>query len=100
MFLFSCFYASLQPIIVIISAVGLFLMGYAQKFSLYKLSKRPIPGNNEINTGMYYFILAGPLCYSLGSYCLVNIFSNFRPGIIPNTLAIIISVLIFFIPYN
>ena len=100
MFLFACFYASLQPIIVLIAAFGLFLMTYAQKISLYRLSKRPTPGDSDINSAMYYFIFAGPLFYSFGSFCLDNIYGNFRHGIIPNTLAIIMSLFIFLAPYD
>lgn len=100
MFLFACFYASLQPLVVPIIAGGLFLIYYAQKVSLLWFSKRPTPGSSEINTVMHYFIFAGPILFSIGSLCWTNILSSSSHGLIPNVLALLISVIIFFFPYE
>ena len=100
MFLFACFYASLQPIIVLIAAFGLFLMGLAQKMCLFWFRKRPTPGESDINTSMYYFIFAGPLFYSVGSLLLANVYGDFKHGIIPNCLSIIISLFVLLAPYE
>lgn len=73
MFLFAVFYASLQPAVIPIIAVGLVALYFAQKFSLYRISKRPTPGNNEINTVLYIFIFLGPLLFAIGSYCWTDL---------------------------
>lgn len=35
LFLFTCFFSPLQPIIVVFAIVGLFVMFWAQKYSLF-----------------------------------------------------------------
>lgn len=73
MYLFACFYASLQPLVVPVLGFGLFCMLYAQKFQIYRLCKRPTPGNNEINTALYHFIFAGPLLFAVGNILFTDL---------------------------
>jgi hypothetical protein len=72
-FLFTCFFASLQPLIVPLAVAKFFLYYWIQKVVLYKICKRPIPGNNVINTAMYQLIFLGPLLYTIGSICWSNL---------------------------
>jgi hypothetical protein len=57
------FFASLQPLIILISIIGLFLTFFVSKYNLYKRCKRPKPGNNTINYRMYLMISLGPLFF-------------------------------------
>jgi hypothetical protein len=100
LFLFTCFFAPLQPIIVIFAVAGLFLMYWAQKYSLLNRCKRPAPGNNTINNVMYQLIYIGPAFYTLGSLCWSHFFKQSFIGIAPNLTAAIISVIIMLIPYR
>lgn len=47
-------------------------MYWAQKYSLFHRSKRPVPGTNLVNNAMYQLILFGGIVYSLGSLTWSN----------------------------
>lgn len=79
LFLFTCFYVSLQPIIAYFAIMGLGLMYWTQKNSLFNRMRRPIPGTDAVNLTMFQLIICGGLFYSLGSLT----WSNFLPGGIP-----------------
>jgi hypothetical protein len=76
LFLFTCFFVSLQPVIPLFAMLGIGLMYWAQRYSLYNRCKRPTPGDNVVNTTMFQLIYAGPLFYSLGSFCWSNFLGN------------------------
>jgi hypothetical protein len=75
-------------------------MYWAQRFALLNHYKRPTPGNNIVNTTMYQLIYAGPLFYSLGSFCWANFLSELPSGKIPNIIAMILSIFILVIPFK
>lgn len=101
-FIFSCYFVSLQPIVALIGMVGYFLMYWAQKYCLFNRYRRPVPGTDFVNNAVYKIILLGPFIFGLGSMT----WSNFTPGgipqeaLLPNLVIIGISVIIFIIPYN
>ena len=99
LFLFTCFFAPLQPIIIVFAIGGMSMLYWAQKYSLYERCRRPIPGNNTVNTAMYTLIYLGPLFFSLGSFCWSTFFIDFI-GEAANLTACIISALIFLMPYR
>jgi hypothetical protein len=76
LFLFTCFFVSLQPIIPVFAILGLGMMYFAQRYSIYNRCKRPTPGNSIVNSTMYQLIYIGPLLYSIGSLCWSNFMSN------------------------
>lgn len=76
LFLFCCFFCSLQPIVVVFGITGLSIMFFAQKYSLFNRSRRPVPGNNFINTAMYQLIFLGPAFFTIGSFCWSNFFKT------------------------
>ena len=102
LFLFTCFFVSLQPIISLFAIIGLFVMYWAQKYAIFNRMQRPVPGTDLINTAMFQIILAGGIFYSLGSLT----WSNFLPGGIPrgaigtNLASLIVSIVMFFLPYR
>lgn len=100
LFLFTCFFSPLQPIIVVFAIVGFAWMYWAQKYSLFNRCKRPTPGNNTINTTMYQLIYLGPAFYTIGSFCWSNFFQSNWIGIAPNLAAAILSGIIFLLPYK
>ncbi len=55
------------------------MMFWSQKWALFNRMRRPVPGNDLINTAMGQLIFLGPLAYSLGSLT----WSNFFPEGIP-----------------
>ncbi len=63
----------LQPLIVPYAILQLFLYYWIQKIVLYKICKRPTPGNNVINTAMYQRIFLRPLMYTIGNMLWCNI---------------------------
>ena len=101
-FVFVCYFVSLQPIVALIGLFGYFLMYWAQKYCLFKRYRRPVPGTDFVNNAVYRIILMGPFIFSLGSLT----WSNFTPGgippeaILPNLIILGVSVIIFAIPYN
>lgn len=99
--MFTCFYVSLQPIIPVITIIGIFLMYWIEKFTLLKRSRKPIPCNSLINNAMIQFLYAGPLFYSVGSLLWSNFLTEYlHSGSLPNIIAIIISLIILMIPYR
>ena len=102
LFLFTCFFVSLQPIIVLFSIVGLGLMHWSQKHSIYSRCKRPVPGGTTINNAMYQLISLGGVFYSAGSFS----WSSFSPhgvldhGFIPNLISLWLSIIMFLMPYD
>lgn len=100
LFLFTCFFCSLQPIIILFAITGMLIMFWAQKYSLFYRCRRPTPGSKLVNTTMYTMIYLGPLFYSIGSFCWSNFFTAKFIGIAPNLTATIISAVIFIMPYR
>lgn len=102
MFIFICFFVSLQPILSLFGIVGYFLMYWVQKYCMFNRYRRPVPGTDFVNNAVYRIILIGPFIYSLGSLT----WSNFSPGgfppqaLLPNLVAVGISLLLYVIPYN
>ena len=78
-FMFACFFVSLQPIVPVICLVGFLLMYWVQKYCMFSRYKRPVPGTDMVNKAVYQLIFAGPLISSLGSLT----WSNFDPNGIP-----------------
>jgi len=78
-FLFVCFFVSLQPVVVIFALLGYFLMYWIQKYCLFNRYRRPVPGTDFVNSAVYRMIMLGPLTYSLGSLT----WSNLSPEGIP-----------------
>lgn len=99
-YLFTCFFASLQPIIIVFAFTGMVLMYWTQKYSLFNRCKRPAPGDTTINTAMYSLIYLGPLFYSLGSFCWSHFFEKGFIGLAPNLTASILSFIIYLLPYG
>lgn len=100
MYIFACFYASLQPLVVPLTIICFILMYFAEKVVLFKYSKRPVPGYNDTHEVMYWFIYLGPLAYALGSFMWIDAYPGDYVAIIPNSIALIIGILIFVFPYS
>lgn len=102
LYLFTCFFVSLQPIVAFFAFFGMGLMYWAQKYTLLNKMQRPVPGTNLVNVTMFQLILIGGFVYSLGSLT----WSNFMPGgipqeaLLPNLIALGIGVLTFLLPYR
>ena len=82
-------------------------MFWAQKYSVYSRVKRPIPGTTTINTAMYQMIYMGPLFFSLGNFTWSHFLNesdhNYEidpERLIPNLIAVGLSVIIFLLPYR
>lgn len=102
LYLFTCFFVSLQPIIAYFSIAGVLTMYWAQKYSLFNRMRRPVPGTDVIHLTMFQLIYLGGIVYSLGSLT----WSNFLPGgapenaLLPNLIALGVSVLTALLPYR
>lgn len=101
-FLFVCFYVSLQPIIPIFAVIGLLFMYWIEKYSLFQRSQRPVPGTDVVSFTMYQMIYFGAAAYALGSLTWSAFLpdNNFRNSLVPNLIAAGLSVVIFFFPYG
>lgn len=101
-FLFVCFFVSLQPIVSVIGLVGYLLMFWVEKYCMFYRYKRPVPGTDFVNKAVYQWIFLGPLIYALGSLT----WSNFDPSgipkeaLLPNILAAVFSALLVILPMN
>lgn len=70
------------------------------KYSLFNRCRRPTPGNHTVNTAMYQLIFLGPMMYSIGSFCWSDFISKMPSGSLPNLVAVIVSGVIFVLPYQ
>lgn len=106
LYLWTCFFMSLQPIIIAFSILGLIINYWAVKYSLFHRCKRPVPGSKILYDTMVQFVYAGGLFYSLGSLSFINLipqdlFDNkLNFGLIANLIAIGISTIALFIPFS
>ena len=100
--MFTCFFVSLQPIISLFAIVGMGMMYWAQKYSLFNRTRRPVPGTDLINIAMSQIILLGGILYSLGSLTWSNFFPEGIPkeALVPNLAALGISIAMALIPYR
>ena len=98
--MFVCFFVSLQPIVSAFALVGYLMMYWVQKYCILNRYRRPVPGTDFVNAAVYRLIFLGPMIYSLGSLT----WSNFSPdgipakALIPNLIALGVSIFIFFMP--
>lgn len=107
LYLFTCFFASLQPLVCVFAVIGLFSMHWAQKYSLFKRCQRTVPGSQTLNTAMSQLIYSGPLLYTIGnlawSYFLLPptpTTSAFQVIFLPNILCVGLSIGVMLIPYE
>lgn len=101
-FMFACFFVSLQPIVSVICLLGFLLMYWVQKYCMFNRYKRPVPGTDLVNTAVYQMIFGGPLIYSLGSLTWSNFDPNGIPkeALLPNIIAAVLSGLLLVLPIN
>ena len=77
-------------------------MYWSQKNAIFNRMKRPVPGTDVVNVAMFQLIYMGGIFYSLGSLT----WANFLPGgipenaLIPNLVALGISIIIALLPYK
>lgn len=103
LFVFTCYYVSLQPIIPLIALLGLLCMHWAQKYSLFKRCQRPVPGTKILSTAMSQMIYFGTISFSLGSLTWANFLpqiNTFEQSIPPNLLSASVAFFIFVMPYE
>lgn len=102
LFLFTCFFVSLQPIIAFTSTIGILCMYWAQKYSIFNRMKRPVPGTDTVNVAMFQLIYLGGIFYSLGSLTWSNFFPDGYPkdALVPNLIALGFSIVIALLPYR
>jgi hypothetical protein len=101
-FLFVCFFVSLQPIISVMALLGYFLMYWSQKYCMFNRYRRPVPGTDFVNNAVYRMAMLGPLIYSMGSLTWSNLSPNGIPqeALLPNLIAIGISLLLLIVPLH
>jgi hypothetical protein len=102
LFVFTCFFVSLQPIIPVFALLGLLLNYWVQKYNLFHRSQRPVPGTPIIHTTLIQVVYFGAVAYTLGSMTWANFLegSQFKAALLPNLLALSAAVLIFLLPYE
>lgn len=100
-FLYTCFFSSMQPVIILFGVLGLGCSYWAYKVMLFYYCKRPRPCHSELNQIMYQLIFAGPLFYSVGSFLFTDYLSE-KPGAnrAASIISIILSITILIVPYS
>lgn len=100
--IYTAFFMSLQPLISIISALGLFLMYLAQKYALLFRSKRPQPSSDRINKALNIVLDFTVCAYAFGSLTWTNFLytPNRTFALVPNILSLCVGLLLYIIPYN
>jgi len=77
--IFTSFYLSLQPIIALFSALGIFLTFWVDKYVMLRRSKRPAPGSDIVHHTMCQFIYLCPLIFCLGALVWPWVLKEFYP---------------------
>ena len=72
LYLWTCFFMSLQPIIIAFSILGYLLNYFAQKYCLFHRCKRPVPETKILYKFMVQFVYAGGFFYAMGSFTIIN----------------------------
>lgn len=99
-FMFNCFFVSLQPICVVAALLGYLMMFWVQKYCMFYRYRRPVPGSDFINQAVWQIIHLGPLLYSLGSLTWANFLPEGFPknAIVPNLISLGFSILLVLVP--
>jgi len=102
LFLFTCFFVSLHPIIPFISLIGLFVGYWVDKYCLLNRCKRPIPGSNFVHKTIFHIVGFGGIAFSLGNLTWFNFFPNIYSPItsISNFVGLAVSLVLVFFPYS
>ena len=106
LYLWTCFFMSLQPVIIGFSILGLIFNYWTNKYSLFHRCKRPVPGTRILYDTMVQFVYSGGLFYSLGSLTFINFIpkdifeTELNYALIANLIAVGLSVLSIFIPFS
>lgn len=106
LYLFTSFFATLQPCICIFAVCGVSLMYWIQKYSLLNRFKRPVPGTDLVNSAMSQMVNLGPVFYCLGALCWSHFLDGYKvaPGSIiyyvPNIIAGGLALLFFIFPFS
>lgn len=79
--LFTAFFLSLQPIIALISCLGIILMYYAEKYTLFYRSIKPRPRSLEVNMQMGSLLRLCIFSFALGNLLFSQIIpeSHLKP---------------------
>jgi hypothetical protein len=106
LYLWTCFFMPLQPILIVFSAAGIYFNYWVQIYCLFDQCKRPVPGTKVLFNLMVQFLYAGGIFYSLGSLTFINFIpqtilsTKNEFALIANILSIIIAGISLFIPYS
>jgi len=65
--LYTCFYISLQPIIVVMAIIGIILYFLAAKYALYFWCQRPKPSSSFLYNILNRILLLSFLAYVIGN---------------------------------
>jgi hypothetical protein len=65
--LFTAYFVTLQPCISIFAMMGMAMMYWIHKYSLFNRMKRPVPGTDLVNSAMGQMVALGPIFYALGA---------------------------------
>lgn len=90
--MFTCFYAPLQPLIVIPALFYFPIMGYARKIYLLTYCKKPRRGTLIIGKIMFYILLLGPFAFAIGLIYFSSFSNNFYFWTALNIIAIVLSI--------
>lgn len=97
--IFTSFYLSLQPVIALFSAVGIFLMYWVDKYIMLRRSKRPSPGSDIVHHTLCQFIYLCPLVFSAGALLWPWYLKSFSVDkVYPYIVGAGIGVILFLIP--
>jgi hypothetical protein len=78
-FLYTSFFAPLQPIIILFGVIGLMGSKYASRVVLLSMSKTAVECNLETHSKMLRIVHFGPLLFAIGSFLWTDIYAVSLP---------------------
>lgn len=96
---FTFFYAALQPIIVVFTIVGFFVMHWIEKYCILRRCTRPISASIFTRLSINKYLAIGPIIFAVGCLIWPYYIKKQFVGLAPSIVAIVISVILCVIPF-
>lgn len=98
--IYTCFYISLQPVIALLSALGITCMYFVHRYILYYRASRPRVGSNIVNKELNNILRLSLIAYATGSIIWTQIITigALDETLLPNLIALGLGVLVLVYP--
>lgn len=96
--LYTCFFISLQPIIAVLSTIGILLYLAVVRYALFYWCQRPKASSSFVNKTLNRILRLSMLAYAVGMMCWTHFAAanRLRSAMIPTVLALILAAAVYY----